>query len=134
MAAADLMVTKKFNGLCFINLVDFDQLWGHRNDVAGYARGFAAFDAWLSAFLEKLGEDDALIITADHGCDPASESTDHTREYTPLLVYGKRISPVPLGTRTSFADIGKTVCDLLGCETAIAGESFADLLCEDAAV
>ena len=129
MAAADLLVGKNFCGLCFINLVDFDQLWGHRNDVSGYAQGFAAFDAWLAGFLDKLGEDDALIITADHGCDPGSESTDHTREYTPLLVYGKKIKPVSLGTRTTFADIGKTVCDLLGCDgektAALAGTSFA---------
>lgn len=126
MAAADLLAGKNFRGLCFVNLVDFDQLWGHRNDVAGYARGFADFDAWLPGFLEKLGEDDALIITADHGCDPGSASTDHTREYTPLLVYGKNIRPVPLGTRTTFADIGKTVCDLLDCrENSLAGESFA---------
>lgn len=135
MAAADLLVEKNFSGLCFINLVDFDQLWGHRNDVAGYARGFAAFDAWLSQFLEKLGEDDTLIITADHGCDPGSESTDHTREYTPLLVYGKKIAAVPLGTRASFADIGKTICDLLGCEktasTSLAGVSFADTIIKE---
>lgn len=135
MAAADLLASKNFRGLCFINLVDFDQLWGHRNDVAGYAAGVAEFDAWLPQFLDKLGEDDALIITSDHGCDPASESTDHTREYTPLLVYGKKIAPIPLGTRSTFADIGKTVCDLLGCDNAasasLAGESFADALIQE---
>lgn len=128
MEAADLLAFKNFQGLCFINLVDFDQLWGHRNDISGYAAGFAAFDAWLSGFIEKLGDDDALIITADHGCDPGSESTDHTREYTPLLVYGKQIKPIPLGTRATFADIGKTVCDLLDCGDAavcLAGTSFA---------
>ena len=132
MEAADLLVGRSFRGLCFINLVDFDQLWGHRNDVAGYAAGFAAFDAWLSDFIEKLGDDDALIITADHGCDPGAESTDHTREYTPLLVYGKQIKPISLGTRTTFADIGKTVCELLDCgeeSKILAGTGFAgDLL------
>ncbi|MBE6658199.1 MAG: phosphopentomutase [Ruminococcaceae bacterium] len=136
MAAADLLVGKNFRGVCFINLVDFDQLWGHRNDVAGYAGGFADFDQWLSRFTDKLGDDDTLIITADHGCDPGSPSTDHTREYTPLLVYGKKIKAVPLGTRSTFADIGKTVCDLLGCDAAaasLAGESFADeILCDTA--
>ena len=128
MAAADLLVEKNFGGLCFINLVDFDQLWGHRNDVSGYAKGFADFDMWLSHFMKKLGENDILIITADHGCDPGSESTDHTREYTPLLVYGKQIKPISLGTRTTFADIGKTVCDLLDCggtAAELAGTSFA---------
>lgn len=128
MAAADLLVGKNFGGLCFINLVDFDQLWGHRNDVEGYAKGFADFDAWLSQFLENLREEDTLIITVDHGCDPGSESTDHTREYTPLLVYGKQIRPLSLGTRTTFADIGKTICDLLDCgddASALAGTSFA---------
>ena len=132
MEAADLLVHKNFRGLCFINLVDFDQLWGHRNDVSGYAKGFADFDAWLAQFITKLGEDDVLIITADHGCDPGSESTDHTREYTPLLVYGKQIRPIPLGTRTTFADIGKTVCELLDCgeeSKILAGTGFAgDLL------
>ena len=128
MEAADMLIHKNFQGLCFINLVDFDQLWGHRNDISGYAAGFAAFDAWLSGFIEKLGDEDTLIITADHGCDPGSESTDHTREYTPLLVYGKQIKPISLGTRATFADIGKTVCDLLNCGDAaacLAGKSFA---------
>ncbi len=124
MAAADLLIAKNFRGLCFINLVDFDQLWGHRNDVHGYAHGLAVFDTWLSHFLSKLRADDMLIITADHGCDPKSESTDHTREYTPLLVYGNGIRPVDLGTRTTFADIGKTVCDCFGLENKLAGESF----------
>ena len=125
MAAADLLVGKNFSGLCFINLVDFDQLWGHRSDAAGYAAGLAAFDGWLAHFTEKLREDDVLIITSDHGCDPCDTSTDHTREYTPLLVYGSKIRAVPLGTRPSFADIGKTVLELLGVEADIAGESFA---------
>ena len=124
MAAADLLVGKNFRGLCFINLVDFDMLWGHRNDVSGYAAGIVAFDRWLGRFLDKLRPDDLLIITADHGCDPGDDSTDHTREYTPLLVYGNGVKPVDLGTRASFADIGKSVAGVLGVDAGIAGESF----------
>lgn len=120
MALAD----KDFNGLCFINLVDFDMLYGHRNDVPGYARALTEFDKWLKDFLPKLHDDDVLMITADHGCDPATPSTDHSREHTPLVIYGKQIKPVNLGTRDSFADIGKTIADIFGVETDIAGESF----------
>lgn len=126
MAAGDRLIEEDFHGLCFINLVDFDSLWGHRNDVSGYAAGFAAYDVWLGTFLPKLREDDVLIVTADHGCDPGDgESTDHTREYTPLLVYGKKIKPVPLGTRKSFSDIAATVTELLGVPYSCGGESFA---------
>ncbi len=124
MAAAELLIAKNFRGLCFVNLVDFDQLWGHRNDVHGYAHGLSVFDAWLSGFLPKLRKDDLLIITADHGCDPKSESTDHTREYTPLLVYGQGVKAVDLGTRDTFADIGKTVCEVFGLENELSGTSF----------
>lgn len=120
MALAD----KDFNGLCFINLVDFDMLYGHRNDVTGYARALTEFDKWLKDFLPKLRDDDVLMITADHGCDPATPSTDHSREHTPLVIYGKSIKPVNLGTRDSFADIGKTIADIFGVETSISGESF----------
>lgn len=120
MALAD----KDFNGLCFINLVDFDMLYGHRNDVPGYARALTEFDKWLKDFLPKLRDDDVLMITADHGCDPATPSTDHSREHTPLVIYGKPIKPVNLGTRDSFADIGKTIADIFGVETSISGESF----------
>ena len=127
MAAADVLVSEDFHGLCFINYVDFDSQWGHRNDVPGYAAGFAAYDAWLASFLPKLRAGDALIITADHGCDPGDVSTDHTREYTPLLVYGPEISPVPLGTRRTFADIAATVCDWLDVPYSCVGESFAPL-------
>ena len=113
MAAADLLAYKNFSGLCFINLVDFDQLWGHRNDVSGYAAGFAAFDAWLSDFIGKLGEDDALIITADHGCDPTDNSTDHTREYVPFIMTGDGIPSENLGTIYGFDHVARTVCELL---------------------
>lgn len=124
-AAADEMAEEDFHGLCFINLVDFDSLWGHRNDVAGYAEGMTAFDSWLSGFLPKLRRDDVLLITADHGCDPGDRSTDHTREYTPLLVCGERIAPLPLGTRGSFADIAASVTEWLGVPYVCGGESFA---------
>ncbi len=129
MAALTRLAGEDFCGLCFANLVDFDSLWGHRNVPDKYAAGIAAFDAWLPSFLEKLQEDDMLIITADHGCDPTDASTDHTREYTPLLVYGAHVSPVSLGTRETFADIGATVTEALGVPFACAGKSFlSDIL------
>ncbi|MBE6589270.1 MAG: phosphopentomutase [Ruminococcaceae bacterium] len=123
-----LAATRDFSGLCFVNLVDFDMLWGHRNDVEGYARGLSEFDAWLGGFLDTIGEDDVCIITADHGCDPSTPSTDHSREYTPMLIIGKTIrASVDLGTRNSFADIGSTVLDMFGIDSSeIAGESFYD--------
>jgi len=114
MAKTEELMMRDFHGLCFVNLVDFDMVYGHRQDRDGYAAALSRFDAWLSRALPRLREDDVLVITADHGCDPTDESTDHTREDTPLLVYGKHIRPVSLGTREGFADIGKTVCDLLG--------------------
>jgi phosphopentomutase len=117
---------RDFNGLCFVNLVDFDMVYGHRNDVAGYARALSAFDAWLGDFLPTLREDDLLIITADHGCDPATPSTDHSREYTPMIAYGETLKKgVNLGTRNSFADIGATVLEWFGLPTdQIFGKSF----------
>ena len=126
--------TRDFSGLCFVNLVDFDMLWGHRNDVGGYARGLSEFDAWLGDFLNMLGKDDVCIITADHGCDPSTASTDHSREYTPMLIWGETIrGGVDLGTRSSFADIGATVLDLFGIDTSsIAGESFYSLVKREA--
>ena len=117
---------KDFHGLCFTNLVDFDMVYGHRNNAPGYAEALSEFDEWLGGFMKKLNDDDVLMITADHGCDPLTESTDHSREHTPLLVYGKGIKPVNLGTRKTFADIGKTVLDLLGADGDIRGESFKD--------
>lgn len=113
-----------FHGLCFTNLVDFDMVFGHRNDVAGYAKALMEFDAWLGEFLPTLREDDVLIITADHGCDPITPSTDHSREYIPLLVLGKKVKPVNLKIRSTYADIGKTVADIFGVQADIAGESF----------
>lgn len=117
---------KDFHGLCFINLVDFDMLYGHRRDVDGYARALSEFDAWLPGFMKKLGEDDLVIITADHGCDPAyTATTDHTREYVPLLVIGERVKPVDLGTHTGFQRIAATAADLLEVPFDTPGESFA---------
>ena len=116
-------------GIIFINLVDFDMLWGHRNDASGYAKGLADFDLRLRAVLEMLGKQDVLIITADHGCDPTTPSTDHSREYVPILAYGKSLAAVDLGTRQTFADVGKTVADLLQFDAPVHGKSFAlDLL------
>ena len=122
MAYAD----RDFHGLCFINLVDFDMLYGHRRNIDGYAAALTEFDAWFADFMQKLGEDDIVMITADHGCDPAyTATTDHTREYVPLLIAGKRVKPVNLGTRTSFADIAATVTELLGVDYQTPGKSFA---------
>ncbi len=113
-----------FEGLCFINLVDYDMLYGHRNDIEGYAKALAEFDDALPKIMEKLHDDDLLMITADHGCDPGyTVSTDHSREYTPLIIYGKNIEPGNLGTRNTFADIGATVLKALGIEGNIAGKS-----------
>ena len=115
-----------FKGLCFVNLVDFDMLFGHRRDALGYAEALNAFDAWLGGFLPGLGEEDLVMITADHGCDPGyTATTDHTREYVPLLVLGKAVKPIDMGTRDSFADIAATVTELLGVEYATPGRSFA---------
>ncbi len=117
---------KDFHGLCFVNLVDFDMLFGHRRDIDGYANALSEFDAWLGDFLKTLGDKDLVMITADHGCDPAyTATTDHTREYVPLLILGKGVKPGNLGTRGSFADIAATVTDLLGVEYETSGTSFA---------
>ena len=122
---------QNFEGLCFVNLVDFDMLYGHRRDIDGYAKALTEFDAWLPKLMEQLNEDDIVLITADHGCDPAyTATTDHTREYVPLLVLGKKVRPVNLGTRKSFADIAATVAQLLNVELDTPGESFAKEILE----
>jgi phosphopentomutase len=111
-------------GLIFVNLVDFDMLYGHRNDVEGYARALEEADAWIPELIGRLREDDLLIFCADHGCDPTTPSTDHSREYTPLLVFGKRARRgVDLGTRRSLSDIGQTVAENFGVSIA-KGRSF----------
>lgn len=116
-----------WNGLCFVNLVDFDMTYGHRNDVDGYTNALNKVDGQLEKLCGMIGENDVVMITADHGCDPITPSTDHSREYTPLLIYGKNIkSGVNLGTRKTFADIGKTVCDLLEVPNGISGTSFKE--------
>jgi len=116
-----------FTGLCFVNLVDFDMVYGHRRDIDGYAQALSEFDGWLPGFMEQLGEEDLVILTADHGCDPGyAATTDHTREYVPLLVLGKKVKPCDLGTRKTFADIAATVAQLLKVELATPGTSFAD--------
>ncbi|HEX4229349.1 MAG TPA: phosphopentomutase [Bryobacteraceae bacterium] len=110
------------DGLIFVNLVDFDQLYGHRNDVEGYATALEAVDCWLPKL--DMNQGDMVILTADHGCDPTTVSTDHSREYTPLLVFGPRVRPgVNLGTRSSLADIGQTVAENFSTSIA-AGQSF----------
>ena len=126
MAHTMRYVNQDFTGLCFVNLVDFDSQFGHRRDIDGYAAALSEFDAWLPAFMEKLGQEDVLFITADHGCDPGySATTDHTREFVPVLALGRRVRPVDLGTRTTFADLAATVAELLGVELETPGKSFA---------
>ena len=118
----------EFHGLAFVNLVDFDMIYGHRRDIDGYATAISEFDTWLGKFISNMRENDLLMITGDHGCDPGYKGTDHTREYTPLLVYGKNIKPENLGTRASFADIGASICDMLGVENTNSGESFFEVI------
>ena len=126
MEHTDRYAGQDFRGLCFVNLVDFDMTYGHRRDIDGYANALTEFDRWLGDFLPKLGEEDLVMITADHGCDPGyTATTDHTREYVPLLVLGKKVKSVNLGTRKSFADIAATVTELLGVPYETVGESFA---------
>ncbi len=113
-----------FNGFAFINLVDFDMIYGHRRDIDGYAEAISELDRWLAVFMAGMKKGDVLVLTGDHGCDPAYKGTDHTREYTPLLVYGDEIMPKNLGTRKSFADIGASICEMLGVENTNSGDSF----------
>lgn len=115
---------KSFEGLCFVNLVDFDMLYGHRQDIDGYAKAFSEFDKWLEGFIAKMCDDDVLIITADHGCDPGDDSTDHSREYTPLLMYGHKIAPKNFKTRDTFADIAATIADYLSVPYCGEGKSL----------
>ena len=118
---------KDFEGLCFVNLVDYDMLYGHRRDVDGYAKALSYFDERLPEILGKMREDDVLMLTADHGCDPAYKATtDHTREYTPFLMYGRKITPHNLGTRKTFADIGATVLQYFGITPAFEGEGMME--------
>lgn len=122
-------IKQQKEGLIFTNLVDFDMLFGHRNDPAGYANALIEFDKRLPEIISSLNEDDILMITADHGCDPTTESTDHSREYIPLLVYGKKLKAnVNIGVRDCFCDIGKTVLNALDIKNELPGTSFYDKL------
>lgn len=121
---------KDFRGLCFVNLVDFDSEYGHRNDIDGYAAAVSEFDKWLGDFTVGMHDDDCLIICADHGCDPSTPGTDHSREYVPVLVYGNGIKCVNIGTRESFADLSATVCEMFGVEKRGAGTSFLEEISE----
>ncbi len=120
------IMKRDFNGLCFVNLVDFDMVYGHRNNIEGYASAMTAFDQRLGEMLGLLKDDDILIITADHGCDPSTPSTDHSREYTPMIAYGKMLkNGINLGTRAAFSDIGATVLEWFGLPTdRIYGNGF----------
>ena len=126
MLITSKIVKENFKGLCFVNLVDFDMLYGHRNDICGYAKALSEFDLWLGGFLKQLDNNDVLIITADHGCDPSTPSTDHSREYVPMLMFGQGIKQgINLGTLKTFADVGSTVLEALGLNAEnICGNSF----------
>lgn len=120
-------INEDFEGILFTNLVDFDMLYGHRNNAEGYAKALVEFDQSLPKILEALKEEDILFIAADHGCDPTTESTDHSREYVPLLVYGKKLKQnINLGTRSSFSDIAATIAKYLEITGELSGESFFD--------
>ena len=123
-------INRSSNGLIFTNLVEFDSKWGHRNDVTGYANGLREFDERIPEILSAMKGDDILVITADHGCDPTTPSTEHSREYVPLLVYGKNIQRnVNLGTGKTYANIGQTIADLFKLEPLEIGESFLNDIC-----
>ncbi|MBR2377429.1 MAG: phosphopentomutase [Clostridia bacterium] len=124
------LTKKDFNGLCFINLVDFDSKYGHRNDVDGYAKAISEFDEFLPNIIKGLNSNDILIITADHGCDPSTKSTDHSREYVPILVYGNTIKGgVNLKTRDTFSDIAKTILEYFNItKSDLSGSSFLNLI------
>ena len=129
MNHTDNFAKQNFEGLCFVNLVDFDMQFGHRRDAVGYANALNEFDAWLGSFMTKMGDEDLVMITADHGCDPAyTATTDHTREYVPLLILGKQVKPVDLGTRTTFADIAATAAEALGVSLDTPGKSFLEVI------
>jgi len=122
-------INQEFEGIIFTNLVDFDMLYGHRNNPEGYAEALMEFDGRIPEIINSLKDDDILIITADHGCDPITESTDHSREYVPLLVYGKKLKQnVNLGTRKTFSDVAATISDILEISADVKGESFYEMI------
>ena len=119
------MMEEDFKGLCFVNLVDFDMIYGHRNDIDGYAKAASVFDKQLVQMIDKMKDTDIVMLTADHGCDPGFAGTDHSREYVPFLVYGKDIKEgINLGTRSTFADIAATIQDIFEVKQETAGNSF----------
>lgn len=118
------LLDRDFHGLCFVNFVDFDTVFGHRRNTEGYAREVMQLDAWLNGFMQGMRDDDILMITADHGCDPNYKGTDHTRENVPVLVYGKEIKPGNLGVRESFSDVAATIADIFEIPYDLNGESF----------
>ena len=124
MEVAQSLLARDFNGLCFVNFVDFDTSYGHRRNTQGYAEAVMKLDGWLAGFIANMREDDILMITADHGCDPTYAGTDHTRENVPVLVYGKEVKAVNLGTRESFSDVAATVADIFEIPYDLNGESF----------
>ncbi len=124
MAATIEAQNMDFEGLAFTNLVDFDMVYGHRNNAVGYATALNEFDSWLGGFINDMKPNDILMITADHGCDPGDVSTDHSREYVPLIVYGENVKPVNMGTLQSFTGIASTVCDYFDVESHFFAESF----------
>lgn len=122
-------IKEEYEGMLFTNLVDFDMLYGHRNNVEGYAKALMEFDRRLPEITEQLRDDDILLITADHGCDPSTPSTDHSREYVPLLITGNKVKKgVNLKTRNTYADVAKTIADYFGLENRLCGESFLNLI------
>ena len=127
MEATFAAMREDFDGLLFVNLVDFDMVYGHRRDVNGYAKALETFDAQIPQLMELMGEDDLLILTADHGCDPCHTGTDHTREHVPVLVWGKHAKRgVNLGVRETYADLSATVLDFFGIENTLKGTSMLD--------
>lgn len=124
MSIAYGLLSRDFRGLCAVNFVDFDTVYGHRRNAVGYAEAVMKLDAWLKDFIANMREDDVLMITADHGCDPTYAGTDHTRENVPILVYGQNVKPANLGVRESFSDVAATVADMLEIPYDLNGESF----------
>ena len=131
MATLAACAKEDFDGLCFVNLVDFDMLYWHRNDAPGYARALNAFDAFLPSLFSRMRKGDLLIVTADHGCDPSTPSTDHSREYVPVLAYGDGVKAVNLGTRRTFSDVAATVADYLEVPYSLCGASFLEEIRDD---
>ena len=126
MKTASALLEKDFTGLCFVNFVDFDTVYGHRRNAVGYAEAVMKLDRWLGDFMKNMKQDDILMITGDHGCDPTYLGTDHTRENVPILMYGKVVTPKNIGTRASFSDVAATVADIFGIPYTLNGESFLD--------